>query len=276
MRNFSQNYYTKPFIFGKTSPLKYISSGSNKIIKRLTVLQSKSRERKKQQCFVIEGNRELSRAMEMGYSLETIFYREDTGIELIDKDFDACYEVSAKLFDRISIRSGSEEVLAIVKTINHGLENLDINLKSKILVLESPEKPGNIGPILRTAAAAGVDAVIIADPKTDLYHPNIIRNSLGGVFSIPVAMETSHNVISFLKKNNFNIIATALINKAKHYKRVKYEKPFALVFGSEEKGLDNIWIKIANQVVKIPVKFPIDSLNLSVSAGVLIYHCVES
>ena len=130
--------------------------------------------------------------------------------------------------------------------------------------------------VIITAAAAGLDAVIIADPKTDLYHPNIIRNSLGGVFSIPVAMGTSHNVISFLKKNNFNIITTALVNKAKHYKRVKYEKPFALVFGSEEKGLDDIWIKIANQLVKIPVKFPIDSLNLSVSAGVLIYHCVES
>ena len=275
MRNFSQNYYTKPFIFGKTSPLKYISSGSNKIIKRLTVLQSKSRERKNQQCFVIEGSRELSIALQMGYSLETIFYREDTGIELIDKDFDACYEVSAKLFDRISIRSGSEEVLAIMQTINHDLENLNVNLESKVLVLESPEKPGNIGPLLRTAAAAGMDAVIIANPKTDLYNPHIIRNSLGGVFSIPIAMETSDKVISFLKKNNFNIIVAALVNKAKHYKRVKYEKPFALVFGSEEKGLSNIWMKKANQVVQIPVKFPIDSLNLSVSAGVLIYHCIE-
>ena len=107
----------------------------------MTVLQSKSRERKKQRCFVIEGNRELSRALEMGYSLETILYREDTVINLIDKDLDACYEVSAKLFDRISIRSGSEEVLAIVKTINHDLEQLKINLESRILVLESPEKP---------------------------------------------------------------------------------------------------------------------------------------
>jgi len=166
----------------------------------LTVLQSKSRERKKQQCFVIEGNRELSRAMEMGYSLETIFYREDTEIKLIEKNFDECYEVSTKLFDRISIRSGSEEVLAIVKTINHDLEHLSVNQESKILVLESPEKPGNIGALLRTAAAAGMDAVIIANPKTDLYHPHIIRNSLGGVFSIPVAMENSDNVISFLKK----------------------------------------------------------------------------
>ena len=137
----------------------------------------------------------------MGYSLETILYRENTVIDLIDKDLDACYEVSAKLFDRISVRSGSEEVLAIVKTINHDLEQLKINLESRIMVLESPEKPGNIGALLRTAAAAGMDAVIIANPKTDLYHPHIIRNSLGGVFSIPVAMATSDNVISFLKKN---------------------------------------------------------------------------
>ena len=259
----------------KKSPLKYISSNSNKIVKRLTLLQTKSRKRNKEQLFVIEGNRELSRAIEMGYSLESIFYRENTKVELINDSLVDCYELSAKLFDRISIRSAAAEVLAIVKATNHKLENLILNNDSKILVLESPEKPGNIGALIRTAAAAGIDALIIANPKTDLYHPQIIRNSLGGLFSVPIAMDSSNNVISFLKKNNFNIIVTALISKAKHYKRIKYEKPFALIFGSEDKGINDFWIEKANQIVKIPVKFPIDSLNLSVSAGVLIYHCMD-
>ena len=98
---------------------------------------------------------------------------------------------------------------------------------------------------------------------------------MGGVFSIPVVTDTSDNVISFLEKNAFNIIAAALDPNAKHYKRVKYSRPLALVFGTEDKGLDKKWSKIAQQVVKIPVKYPIDSLNLSVSAGILIYHCGE-
>ena len=259
----------------KKSPLKYISSNSNKIVKRLTLLQTKSRKRNKEQLFVIEGNRELSRALEMGYSLESIFYRENTKVELINDPLVDCYELSAKLFDRISIRSAAAEVLAIVKATNHKLENLILNNDSKILVLESPEKPGNIGALIRTAAAAGIDALIIANPKTDLYHPQIIRNSLGGLFCVPIAMDSSDNVISFLKKNNFNIIVTALISKAKHYKRIKYEKPFALIFWFGEKGINDFWIKKANQIVQIPVKFPIDSLNLSVSAGVLIYHCMD-
>ena len=136
----------------------------------------------------------------MGYSLESIFYRENTKVELINNPLVDCYELSAKLFDRISIRSAAAEVLAIVKATNHKLENLILNNDSKILVLESPEKPGNIGALIRTAAAAGIDALIIANPKTDLYHPQIIRNSLGGLFSVPIAMDSSDNVISFLKK----------------------------------------------------------------------------
>ena len=98
---------------------------------------------------------------------------------------------------------------------------------------------------------------------------------MGGVFSIPIAADDSDKVISFLEKNNFNITAAALHNEAKHYKRVKYQRPLALVFGTEDKGLDPIWFKKVQQIVKIPVKFPIDSLNLSVSAGILMYHCGE-
>ena len=142
-------------------------------------------------------------------------------------------------------------------------------------MLEAPEKPGNIGAILRTAAAADWNAVIIANPKTDIYHPQIIRNSMGGIFTIPVFTDSSENVISFLSKNGFNIIAAALDPNSKHYKRVKYSSPLALVFGTEDKGLDKKWTKIAQQIVKIPVKYPIDSLNLSVSAGILMYHCGE-
>jgi RNA methyltransferase, TrmH family len=255
--------------------LKYISSTQNPLIKKLILLMSKSRARKKEECFVVAGNRELSRAIEMGYSIESLFYREGFDEDTVVEHSREVFELSSKLFDRISMRSGSEEVMAILKTKSHHLEDLYVNNQDRILVVEAPEKPGNIGALLRTAAAADWDAVIIANPRTDLYHPQIIRNSMGGIFSIPIATDSSDNVISFLKKNSINIVAAALHQEAKHYKRVKYERPLALVFGTEDKGLDPKWFNKADQMVKIPVKFPIDSLNLSVSAGILMYHCGE-
>tara|TARA_B100001173_G_scaffold307551_1_gene316327 strand:- start:39 stop:755 length:717 start_codon:yes stop_codon:yes gene_type:complete len=234
---------------------------------------SKSRVRKKENLFVVSGDRELSRAFEMGYNIDTLFYREGYDEEIVYENSANVFELSSDLFDRVSMRSGSEEVISILEAKSHDIKDIFVNNDSRILVLEAPEKPGNIGAILRTAVAAGWDAVIIANPKTDLYHPQIIRNSMGGVFSIPVATDSADKVISFLKKNAFNISAAALDHRAKHFKRVNYQRPLALVFGTEDKGLDQKWLKKAQNIVKIPVKFPIDSLNLSVSAGILMYHC---
>ena len=236
---------------------------------------SKSRVRKKEKRFVVSGERELSRAIEMGYTIETIFFRESYNAEADYEYSEDIYELSTALFDRISMRSGSDKVIAVLESKSHDIKDINVNNDSRVLVVEAPEKPGNIGALIRTAAAASWDAVIIANPKTDLYHPQIIRNSMGGIFSIPIAIGNSKDVISFLEKNAFNISATSLDHKAKHFKRVKYERPLALVFGTEDNGLDQKWLKKAQQIVKIPVKFPIDSLNLSVSAGILIYHCED-
>ena len=253
--------------------MKYISSAQNPLIKKLNLLISKSRVRKKENRFVVSGERELSRAVEMGYNIDTLFYRVNYDEKIIKVHSDSVFELSSALFDRVSMRSGSEEVIAILETKSHHIKDISVDNDSRVLVVEAPEKPGNIGALLRTAAAAGWDAVIIANPKTDLYHPQIIRNSMGGVFSIPIASANSEEVISFLEANAFNISAAALDHKAKHFKRVKYQRPLALVFGTEDKGLDQKWLKKAQQIVQIPVKFPIDSLNLSVSAGILMYHC---
>ena len=253
--------------------MKYIISAQNPLIKKLNLLKTKSRIRKKENLFVVSGYRELNLAVEMDYTIETLFYREGCDDRIFYEGSSNIFELSSALFDRVSMRSGSEKVIAILKAKNHYLKNIFVNNDSCILILESPEKPGNIGALLRTAAAANWDAVIIANPKTDMYHPQIIRNSMGGVFSIPVATEITEKVMTFLEKNEFNIAAAALDQKANHYKRVKYKRPLALVFGTEDKGLDQKWLKKAQQIVKIPVKLPIDSLNLSVSAGILMYHC---
>ncbi len=245
------------------------------MIKKLNLLISKSRVRKKENRFVVSGERELTRAVEMGYKVDTLFYRVDYDEKIIRVHSDSVYELSSALFDRLSKQSGSEEVIAILETKSHHIKDITVDNDCRVLVVEAPEKPGNIGALLRTAAAAGWDAVIIANPKTDLYHPQIIRNSMGGVFCIPIASASSEEVISFLEVNAFNISAAALNNEAKHFKRVKYQRPLALVFGTEDKGLSQKWLKKAKHIVQIPVKFPIDSLNLSVSAGILMYHCVD-
>ena len=243
------------------------------MIKKLNLLISKSSVRKKENRFVVSGERELTRAVEMGYKVETLFYRVDYDKKIIKVYSDSIIELSSDLFDRLSKRSGSEEVIAILETKSHHIKDITVDNDSRVLVVEAPEKPGNIGALLRTAAAAGWDAVIIANPKTDLYHPQIIRNSMGGVFCLPIASASSDEVVSFLEANAFNISAAALNNDAKHFKRVKYQRPLALVFGTEDRGLNQKWLKKAKQIVQIPVKFPIDSLNLSVSAGILMYHC---
>ena len=245
------------------------------MIKKLNLLISKSRVRKKENRFVVSGERELTRAVEMGYKVDTLFYRVDYDEKIIKVHSDSVYELSSALFGRLSKRSGSNEVIAILETKSHHIKDITVDNDCRVLVVEAPEKPGNIGALLRTAAAAGWDAVIIANPKTDLYHPQIIRNSMGGVFCIPIASASSEEVISFLEVNAFNISAAALNNEAKHFKRVKYQRPLALVFGTEDKGLSQKWLKKAKHIVQIPVKFPIDSLNLSVSAGILMYHCVD-
>ena len=243
------------------------------MIKKLNLLINKSRVRKKEKRFVVSGERELNRAIQMGYTIDALFFREACDGGVFYKYSDNLYELRTTLFDRICMRSGSDKVIAVLHAKNHDINDIYVNNESRVLVVVSPEKPGNIGALLRTAAAADWDAVIIASPKTDLYHPQIVRNSMGGLFSIPIATDSTEDVFSFLEKNAFNISAAALDHKAKHFKRVKYKRPLALVFGTEDKGLDQKWLKKAKQIVKIPVKFPIDSLNLSVSAGILMYYC---
>ena len=168
--------------------MKYLSSPNNQELKRLRLLFEKSKERKKQGLFVIEGLREIEKAVLGGYKLKTIFIQEgsESSFSEILKKLNAelifCIEKS--VFDRTSIRSGSEKIIAIANTKTHTLEHLNHSNNGIILVVEAPEKPGNIGAIYRTAAAAKINSIIIANPKTDFYNPNSIRSSLGRIFLV--------------------------------------------------------------------------------------------
>jgi len=139
------------------------------------------------------------------------------------------------------------------------------------LVVEAPEKPGNIGALLRTADAAHIDAVIIANPKSDLYNPNIIRSSVGCVFTNKIAMGSTSEIIGLLKENNVNIYCAAL-QASKVYTTQDFTKSTAIIVGTEATGLSEEWLKHSNQNIIIPMQGEIDSMNVSVAAGILIFE----
>ena len=259
--------------------MKIIRSPKNLELKKMLLLYKKSRERKKQGLFIIEGEREIINGLKSKYILERIFLEE--GIVFKNVNIKSAINntptsvIEKKTFKRISIRSGGEKIIAIARSKSHQLKTLKLSRKSLIVVLEEPEKPGNIGALYRTAAAAKIDAIIISNPKTDFYNPNSIRSSLGDIFKIPTAIESNENVVSFLKKREFNILTTFIKKDSVRYDKFDYQLPCALVIGSESEGLSNFWSKVANENLVIPMAKTSNSLNLSVSAGILIYEAAR-
>jgi len=258
-----------------------IISPQNPFIKQVIKLQDKARERKKMGLFVIEGLREISLAIEGSYVIETLLFvpeiitinelskiKTNTSISFI--------EITKEIYQKIAYRNSTEGVIAITKAKEHNLKQLNIDTKNPlILVAEAPEKPGNIGAILRTADAANVDAVLIANPTTDLYNPNIIRSSVGCIFTNQIGMGSTNEIIAFLKKKNVAIYCAALKDNAKVYHTQDFTKATALVVGTEATGLSDDWLENSSQNIIIPMKGKIDSMNVSVAAGILIFEAIR-
>jgi len=255
---------------------KSISSVQNSFIKQLVLLKEKARQRKKTGLFLIEGKRELSLAIKGGYNVNTLlFYPElfsESEAQAMSQYNIEIIEISKEVFQKLAHRDTTEGVIAVVNSKHHTLEDLKFKSKNPlILVAEAPEKPGNIGALLRTADAANVDAVIIANPKSDLYNPNIIRSSVGCVFTTEIAMASSDEAIDFLKKYNFNIFS-AILQESEPYHSQDYTLPTAIVVGTEATGLTEEWRKAASKNISIPMQGEIDSMNVSVAAGILIFE----
>lgn len=262
--------------------LKEISSLQNPLVKKVLVLKEKSRERKKTGFFILEGVRELQLALKGGYEIETIFFYKNIISEkdIVDQlqDFGLnpqIIEISKDVYQKIAYRETTEGTIAIVKSRLHSLENLIFKKNNPlILVVEAPEKPGNIGALLRTADAANLDGVIIANPKTDLYNPNIIRSSIGCVFTNRIATGSTEEIIEFLKKKNIALYCAAL-SASKNYTEVDFNKAAAIVVGTESTGLTQEWLSNSTQNIIIPMQGKIDSMNVSVSAAILIFEAIR-
>jgi TrmH family RNA methyltransferase len=255
---------------------KQIFSTQNPYIKELVQLKDKSRERKKTGVFLIEGEREISLAIKGHYEIETLLFypelfSEDKLSSFLIKP-ENVIEISKEVYEKLAYRETTEGIIAVAKSKSHELTSLQFHTKTPlVLVAEAPEKPGNIGALLRTADAANVDAVIIANPKTDLYNPNIIRSSVGCVFTNHIATGTTSEIISFLKENNIAIYCAAL-QASVDYHTQNFTNSSAIIVGTEATGLSDEWLEQSHQNIIIPMQGEIDSMNVSVAAGILIFE----
>ncbi|NQZ44899.1 MAG: RNA methyltransferase [Flavobacteriaceae bacterium] len=255
--------------------VKFISSPQNPLVKEVLALKAKSKERRRLGRFVIEGVREMELAVQGGYTIETVLSCPEImgdNARLPQLEPHESIHLSKSVYEKLAHREGTEGVLAIAKMKAHGLDDLEFKRENPlILVAEAPEKPGNIGALLRTADAADLDAVIIANPKTDLYNPNIVRSSVGCLFTVPTAIGQTTQIIDFLKRKQIRIFCAALTASVP-YTDCDFKTASALVVGTEATGLSAEWLQHADQNIIIPMKGVIDSLNVSVSAAILIFE----
>ena len=254
--------------------IETITSAQNPKIKNLLLLQEKSKARREQGLFVVEGRRELEHCLEGGYEIRTLFVCP----EIIDappvSEESLLIEIPLDLYKKVAYRESTEGIIAEVAYKERTLEDLRLPENPLIVVLESVEKPGNLGAVLRSADAAGADAVLIGDPLTDLYNPNLIRASIGAVFTVPVVAAPSAQLISFLQERNIQIL-TAQLQDSSLYYDVDMRRGTAIVMGTESTGLTDSWRKAATAHIRIPMLGRLDSLNVSVSAAILLFEAVR-
>jgi len=251
-----------------------ITSSQNPKIKNILALE-KARERTRQNLFVIEGTKELSLAIAGGYQIESVFFCpeiiEPKQLQTIVKYEQLLIPVQQNIFNKIAYRESTGGVIALGEQKRHRLETLKLSARPLILVLEGVEKPGNLGAVLRTADAAGLDAVIICDPLIDFYNPNVIRSSVGCVFTNQIASSSTEETIEWLRKNSISIYCTYL-KAATPYHEVDYTNASAIIMGTESVGLSDAWIDSSNENIIIPMQGKIDSMNVSTAAAVVVFE----
>ena len=294
-----------------------LTSAQNPKFKRLVALREKSRLRRDEGVFVVEGRRELEHCLEAGFEVETVFVCPEiadsaagaappSGVRPSDSphhpsgavppltmprvarslegsaspasttssEHPKTFELSKELYAKVAYREGTEGVMAIVKSRELRLDELQLGDRPLVMVLEGVEKPGNLGAVLRSADAAGADAVIVCDPLTDLWNPNLIRASIGAVFTVPTVCCSSAEAIAWLKARGIRIL-TAQLQDSSVYYDADMTGPTAIVMGTEATGLTDPWRQAADAHVLIPMLGRLDSLNVSVSAAILLYEAVR-
>ena len=258
-----------------------ISSPQNQRIKDAAKLRDR-RQRDKQQRILIDGGREVLRALKADVAITEVFCCDEllhtseapAALARLKETGAVIWQVTSQVFEKLSYGDRADGLIAIATAKTSTLADLRIAEGSLVAVLEGIEKPGNVGAILRSADAAGVSAVILSDPKTDLFNPNCIRASMGTVFSLPIAVATSDQAKAWLLERKFKLLA-ARVDGAVDYTAANFRSSTAIILGSESHGLSESWQGVEVQAIRLPMRGLADSLNVSVTAAVLFYEALR-
>ena len=252
-----------------------ITSLQNQRVKRLLNLQQKSKLRKETGLFVIEGLREIERALVSGYQAEELWV-SDENIPLkkhLWRDTQVV-KCSKPVFEKLTYRENNAGLVGVFRSKLHRLDALKPIENPIYVVVEGVEKPGNLGAILRTCNGLGADALFVCDSSVDIYNPNVVRNSLGALFNTPIVQSTTKEAITYFKANNIQIVCAYLPGSIT-YTQVDYKKPTALVLGAEDIGLTDEWVKNTNAKCVIPMHGVVDSLNVSVATAIFLAEAIR-
>jgi TrmH family RNA methyltransferase len=258
-----------------------ISSLQNPRVKQLVKLRDR-RPRDEAGVFLVEGYREIRRALEKGVALQELYFAPEWFLgenepaliaQAAAAGAQTC-ELSKDAFAKVAYRERPDGLLAVAPQWKRTLEELALPAEPFLLVVEAIEKPGNLGTILRSADAAGCDAVIVCDPVTDIFNPNVVRASTGVLFSVPLVVETSERVLAWLRAKGVRTAATTPAAE-KIYSDTDLRGPLAVVMGSEQYGLSEFWLRNADTPVRIPMAGQADSLNVAMATIITLFEAVR-
>lgn len=255
-----------------------ISSVKNPRVRQLVELE-KPRERRLQGLFVVEGVREVSLALQSGFTPRSLFicptiYTADAQYP-VDLSIAENVLLTENVYVSLAVREGTGGIIGLMEERSSGLDGLPVIGRPLYIVLEKVEKPGNIGAILRTADAAGANGVIVCDPATDFHNPNVIRSSVGCVFTVPIACAPNEEVHVWLRQRGVRSFAAALTPDATAYHTHGFTEGTAFILGSESDGLSDFWLRNVDEKVIIPMHGRIDSMNVSNAAAVLVFEALR-
>lgn len=249
-----------------------IESLHNEKIKNLNRLITDNRFRKKSGVFVVEGKQENERATK--FDFENVEFYICEPIFGINHPEGKIHFVSSQVYEKLAYRGSSEGIIGIYKTKEFNLNEFSPKENASVIVVESVEKPGNLGAILRSCEAFGIDALIVTDSKVDFYNPNVLRSSVGCFFGMNVFSATNEETLTFLQKNNFKIYTTFMDETAENIQKKDFKEKSALFFGTEHSGLSDFWLNKGENIL-IPMSGTIDSLNLSNAVAISCYEILR-
>jgi TrmH family RNA methyltransferase len=258
--------------------LPIVTSLANPRVKAAAALRDR-RERDRSGLTLVDGARELRRALDAGVTVVEVFVCEPliagpdarAALDRLRADGTTLQPTSQAVFAKLAFGQRAEGLVAVVRIPTVGLDDLKLPDRPLLLVVEAVEKPGNLGAILRSADGAGADAVIAASARTDLFNPNAIRASAGTIFSVPLGAGTTAETREWLTTRGIRVVA-ARVDAARRYTEIDLAGPLALVVGAEAEGLSDAWNAQGVEAVRIPMLGIADSLNVSVSAAILLYE----